>query len=151
MRLTRAGEYAVRCVLCLARHGRNRLVSKKEIAAQYEIPDQFLAKIAQKLAKAGIIEIRQGAQGGYLLRRTPEEISLLEVVETIIGEISLNECVTNSAACRASDNCAVNRVWIKACKQLRETLSEVSFQTLLEEDSCFGLPQILDMKDSKNR
>jgi Rrf2 family protein len=149
MRLTRAGEYAVRCVLCLVKQGRNQLVSKKEISRQYDIPDQFLAKIAQKLAKAGIIEIRQGPQGGYLLIRNPEDISLLEVVETIIGEISLNECMTNSDFCRASGDCAVNRVWIKACKQLRETLSEVNFKTLLEEDSCFtaelsSLPALTD-------
>lgn len=151
MKLTRAGEYAVRCVLCLAKHGQAKLVSKKSVALEYDIPDQFLAKIAQKLAKAGIILIRQGAHGGYVLSRAPEDISLLEVVETIIGEISLNDCVTSSDACRASKNCAVNRVWIKACNQLRETLAEVNFKTLLEEDSCFMLPQILDIKDGINR
>ena len=151
MKLTRAGEYAVRCVLCLAKHGQNTLVSKKSVAREYDIPDQFLAKIAQKLAKAGIIVIRQGAHGGYILSRPPEDISLLEVVETIIGEISLNDCVTSSDACRASDNCAVNRIWVKACNQLRETLGEVNFKTLLEEDSCFMLPQILDITDGIDR
>ena len=145
MKITRAGEYAVRCVLCLARHGRDVLVSKKEIATQYEIPGQFLAKIAQKLSKAGIIRIRQGAHGGYLLAKDPEAITLLEVVETIIGQISLNECVTSSEICRASTNCAVNRIWVKACNQLRATLSEVNFRTLMEEESCFIIPQMLDM------
>ncbi len=151
MKLTRAGEYAVRCVLCLAKQGQDQLVSKKTIALQYDIPDQFLAKIAQKLAKAGIIAIRQGAKGGYMLTRPPAEVTLLEVVETIIGEISLNDCVTSSDACRASDNCAVNRIWVKACNQLRETLAEVNFQLLLEEDSCFILPQMLDMTDNVSR
>ena len=140
MRLTRAGEYAVRCVLYLSAKGSGTLIGRKEIAEQCDIPDKFLAKIAQQLARAGLIEIRQGAYGGYILRREPKDISLLEVVEAIIGEISLNDCVTSSAVCRASGNCAVNRVWIKVRNQLRDTLAGVSFAELLTEDSCFLYP-----------
>lgn len=140
MRLTRAGEYAVRCVLYLSAKGKGTLIGRKEIADHCDIPDKFLAKIAQQLARVNLIEIRQGAHGGYVLKREPREISLLEVVEAIIGEISLNDCVTSAAVCRASANCAVNLVWIKARNQLRETLSGVSFAELLTEDSCFLAP-----------
>lgn len=140
MRLTRAGEYAVRCVLYLSAKGTGTLIGRKEIALQCDIPDKFLAKIAQQLARVKLIEIRQGAYGGYVLCREPQDISLLEVVEAIIGEISLNDCVTSSAACRASANCAVYRVWIKVRNQLRDTLAGVSFAELLTEDSCFLAP-----------
>ena len=53
MRLTRAGEYAMRCALFLSFQGLNVIVSKKEIARAMEIPDPFLGKIAQQLALAG--------------------------------------------------------------------------------------------------
>jgi len=153
MRLTRAGEYAVRCVLYLSAKGRGNLISRSEIAAQCDIPDKFLAKIAQQLARVGLLEIRQGSRGGYLLKREPAEITLLQVVETIIGEISLNDCVTSSNVCRASANCAVNRIWVKARNQLRDTLNEVSFAELLKEDSCFlyPLPAPLDFRDKPER
>lgn len=154
MRLTRAGEYAVRCVLYLSAKGKGVLIGRKEIAEHCDIPDKFLAKIAQQLARVKLIEIRQGAHGGYVLAKEPREISLLEVVEAIIGEISLNDCVTSSAVCRASANCAVNRVWIRVRNQMRETMAGVSFAELLTKDSCFlapPLPAPLDFRKKPQR
>ena len=136
MKLTRAGEYAVRCVLYLAKQDRDKLVSRKEIAAKTDVPPHFLAKIAQQLAKASIIEILQGATGGYRLLIKPEDITLLAVIEAIIGEISLNTCVTRPTTCQTSSTCTVHKVWNKARQQLRETLAEADFATLAREDSC---------------
>jgi Rrf2 family protein len=140
MRLTRAGEYAVRCVLCLARKGKGELVSRQDIAVCGDIPSHFLAKIAQQLSRAGIIEIQQGAKGGYRLLVPPEKLTMLDVVEIIIGEIFLNDCVLRPETCHASSNCAVNRVWLKARTQLRDTLREVTFANLIEDDECCVMP-----------
>ena len=63
MRLTRAGEYAIRCLLYLSMHRDREVIGRKEIAEAMDIPAQFLGKVAQQLARAGIIAIRQGAQG----------------------------------------------------------------------------------------
>ena len=93
MRLTRAAEYAVRCMVYLAQQGKGILAARQKIASHADIPAHFLAKIAQDLARAGFIEIRQGARGGFILLKDPESITLLEVVETMIGEIYLNDCV----------------------------------------------------------
>lgn len=136
MRLTRAAEYAIRCVLYLSQQGRGILISRQEIARQADIPAHFLAKIAQDLAKAGLIEIRQGARGGFVLSKNPAAISLLEVVEVMIGEIYLNDCVVRPAGCKASYHCAVHRVWLDARTQLRATLRQVSFDQLIADTSC---------------
>ena len=140
MRLTRAAEYAVRCVLYLAQRDRGALVNRQEIARQADIPAHFLAKIAQDLAKAGIIEIRQGMRGGFVLSKDPADINLLEVVETMIGEILLNDCISRSSGCKASDHCSVHRVWWKARDQLRATLQQVSFKQLVAETACITTP-----------
>lgn len=140
MRLTRAGEYGIRCVLHLARHSRGKLVSRKEIASQADIPSDFLAKIAQQLARAGIIEILQGANGGYRLLTEPAEITLLSVISAIIGEISLNDCVSRPESCRNSPACAIHRVWDKANRQLRDTLRETNFAAMAEEEACCLTP-----------
>lgn len=136
MRLTRAAEYAIRCVLYLSQQGRGMLISRQEIARQADIPVHFLAKIAQDLAKAGLIEIRQGARGGFVLSKNPTAISLLEVVEIMIGEIYLNDCVARPVGCKASYHCAVHRVWLDARAQLRATLRQVSFDQLIADASC---------------
>jgi Rrf2 family transcriptional regulator, iron-sulfur cluster assembly transcription factor len=136
MRLTRAGEYAVRCVMCLAKNGAAKIVSRHEVSASGNIPPHFLAKIAQQLSRAGIIEILQGARGGYRLLIPPEKLSLLDVIEAIIGEIFLNDCVVRPESCHASSSCAVNSVWLKARDQLRQTLNQVTFAELIEDESC---------------
>ena len=137
MRLTRAGEYAVRCVMCLARNGGTESVVSRQLVSECgDIPPHFLAKIAQQLSRAGIIEILQGARGGYRLVIPPEKLSLLCVIEAIIGEIFLNDCVIRPESCHASSSCAVNNVWLQARNQLRETLERVTFAKLLQEESC---------------
>jgi Rrf2 family protein len=139
MRLTRASEYGVRCVIYLAAQGEGVIANRREVAGAMEIPDQFLGKIAQSLAKAGIIEIIQGAKGGLRLLVPPGKLTLLEVVEAEIGEIFLNDCVIKPTSCRRSATCAVHKVWVKARDQLRDTLKSVTFSDLLQEETCLDI------------
>jgi len=136
MRLTRAGEYAVRCALYLAYQGEGVTTSRKEIARVMDIPDQFLSKIAPQLAKAQIIEIIQGAKGGYRLIMSPEKLTMLDVVEAVIGEIYLNDCVIRPESCERAPACSAHQVWVKARNQLRDTLRQTSFKQMLEVETC---------------
>lgn len=138
MRLTRAGEYAVRCILYLSKKGEGVLVSRKEIAEHAVIPGHFLAKIAQELAKTGMIEISQGPKGGFRLLMDPSEITLLQVVETMIGEIFLNDCVVRPESCEVSPDCSVHNVWMAARDQLRNTLGGVTFAQLIQQPVCIS-------------
>lgn len=134
MRLTRAGEYAIRCVLYLSTNRSRRIVGRKEIAEAMDIPAQFLGKVAQNLARAGLIDIHQGARGGYELLIAPEELSLLRVVECIDGEIFLNDCLHRPESCDRSPSCTVHRVWQKAREELRATLGGISLANLANEE-----------------
>ena len=134
--MTRAGEYAVRSVLYLASQGHGVVCNRQQIADAMDIPSQFLAKIAQQLAHAGIIEIVQGSKGGLRLAIAPEKVSLLDVVEAVIGEIFLNDCILRPESCNYRNACAAHLVWSKARNQLRETLHEATFAKLLEKNSC---------------
>jgi Rrf2 family iron-sulfur cluster assembly transcriptional regulator len=133
MRLTRAGEYGIRCVLYMATKGQGKIVNRREIALEMDIPDQFLSKIAQQLARAGIIEIQQGPKGGLRLLKSPVNISLLEVIEAVIGEIFLNDCILNPNVCGRSDTCKVHSVWEKARNQLRNTLQNADIASLVKD------------------
>ena len=140
MKITMAAEYAVRCVLYLSKKGKDQLISKKEIAENTATPEKFLAKIAQELAKADIIVIKQGSKGGYSLRHDPKDITMLKVVETIIGEITLNECTTRPEICTSSKNCSANLVWQNARDQVRNTLAQADFASLLQKATCCTVP-----------
>lgn len=139
MRLTRAGEYGVRCILYLSSKGVGELCNRMQIATAMDIPGQFLGKIAQQLARAGYIEIIQGAKGGLKLIVPPEKLTLLDVVEAVIGEIFLNDCILRPDSCNRSHACAAHRVWFKARNQLRDTLREATFADLLSEQQ-FTIP-----------
>lgn len=136
MRLTKAGEYAIRCALFLSFQGVGVVAKKKEIAQTMDIPGQFLGKIAQQLARSGIIEIVQGARGGYRLLVPPERLTLLDVVEAVIGEIYLNDCVARPESCELLSACSVHRVWERATRQLRATLDQTNFKIIIDEKSC---------------
>jgi Rrf2 family transcriptional regulator, iron-sulfur cluster assembly transcription factor len=139
MRLTRAGEYAVRCMLYLSCLGVDKVGNRLEIAQAMDIPAQFLGKIAQQLAKAGYIEIVQGPKGGFRLVLPPEKVTLLGVIEAVIGEIYLNDCLMRPESCRRSPTCSVYHVWDKARRQLRQTLEQTTFATLHSKPSCIDL------------
>ncbi|MDX2445667.1 MAG: Rrf2 family transcriptional regulator [Desulfobacterales bacterium] len=136
MRLTKAGEYAIRCAMFLSFQGMDVVVSKKEIARCMDIPAQFLGKIAQQLARAGIIEIVQGSKGGYRLLVPSENLTMLDVVEAVIGEIYLNDCVVRPDSCDRISTCSIHRVWETARDQLRETLRQANFKSILADKSC---------------
>jgi Rrf2 family protein len=144
MRLSRAAEYAVRCMLYLSIAGKGVLVSRRTVASEMDIPAQFLGKIAQLLARAGLVEIVQGAKGGFRLAVVPAELTLLMVIEAVIGEIFLNDCILRPESCDRSPVCKVHVVWENARNQLRESLHKVTFANLLSEppalapDSHFG-------------
>jgi len=133
MRLTRACEYAIRCVLFLSALEKGTVASKKEIAQAMDIPNQFLGKIAQQLSRSGILEIIQGPKGGFRLSISPEKLSLLDVIEAVMGEIFLNDCILRPDSCGMSFTCAVHNVWQKARNQLRETLRKATFSKLVQK------------------
>ena len=135
VKLTRAAEYAIRCVLYLSAVPAGQVTRRREVSQAMDIPGAFLGKIAQGLAKAGVLIVRQGANGGYELALAPKDISLLSVVEAMDGEIQINECLSRPQACGRSGACAVHQVWDKARTQFRETLRGVNFETLAKNGS----------------
>jgi Rrf2 family protein len=138
MRLSKAAEYAVRCMLFLSVAGKGVLVSRRTVAGEMDIPEQFLGKIAQQLARAGLIEIIQGAKGGFRLTVLPAELTLLTVIEAVIGEIFLNDCILRPESCDRSPACKVHLVWENVRNQLRGSLRKATFETLITEAPAFA-------------
>jgi Rrf2 family iron-sulfur cluster assembly transcriptional regulator len=141
MEITRATEYAVRCVLHLALAEGGRVVPRREIAVRWDVPEQFLGKIAQRLARAGILQILQGARGGYRLLVPPGKLTLLAVVEAAEGSIILNQCLVHPGVCSRTRSCVAHRVWSTARRQLRETLGSVTFAELAAAEQSSRVPR----------
>jgi Rrf2 family protein len=131
MRLTKAADYAIRCILYMAERGDKAFCQRTEISEAMDIPSHFLAKVVQKLAREGIIRITRGAAGGYQLLRPASEISLLHVIEAIEGRIFLSDCLLGDAVCERDRVCPVRNIWVDVSGGLRQKLNDITFDTIV--------------------
>jgi Rrf2 family protein len=127
MQITRQADYAVRAVLYLSQLGPDQRAATSQIAKQQQIPPSFLAKIVSQLSVAGLLQTSRGARGGVSLARSPEQISMLEVVEAIDGPILLNECVSPNGVCAFGDDCPMKPIWCETQAQLVQRLKSATF------------------------
>jgi Rrf2 family protein len=140
---TRA-EYGVRVMVELARRGTDAehgCVSLSEIADGDGLPLAYLEHLAARLRKAGLIESRRGARGGYLLARPAEEISMAEVVEALEGSIAPIECISEGAdghlvCTRETETdhvCPTKLLWTRVRGSVVRTLEETRLSDLVQE------------------
>jgi Rrf2 family protein len=126
--VTREADYAVRCVIEVARVGRT---SAAQVARIQSISPTFLGKIVQSLAKSGILATKRGVGGGIALARDPEDITLLQVIEAVGGPLVINECLQSPDSCGQVHDCPAFPYLCEAQERLRETL-DVSVAQLLD-------------------
>ena len=107
---TRRSDYGMRAMVCLAGTSLE-LTTAAEIAKEMEIPQGFLHQVLQELQRGGLVRSASGRGGGYALTRSPEAISVLEVLEALEGSLGLGECALRGGPCRWDDVCALHEVW----------------------------------------
>jgi Rrf2 family protein len=132
MELTRKGEYAIRGIIYLAQQPPGKVSLVSEIAEATQVPVAFLAKIFQSFAKLGIVSSSRGTGGGFTMGRSPESITLREVVEAVEGPILPNRCLLGGAACDRTAECAVHPVWRKVQVQVEQILESVTIAELAQ-------------------
>jgi Rrf2 family protein len=132
MQITRQADYAIRAVRFLSNMGPGQRAATSQIAEVQNIPPSFLAKIISQLSIAGLLHTSRGARGGVMLARSPEDISLLDVVEAIDGPITLNECVGEEGLCSFDDNCPLRPIWCEAQEELVAKLKGTNFAQFAE-------------------
>ncbi|MBI3809470.1 MAG: Rrf2 family transcriptional regulator [Nitrospirae bacterium] len=95
LKLSKKTDYALMAIQYMAYKGTDRVVNTKEIAEEYKIPVELLAKVLQKLGKKGLIASQNGPKGGYVLAKSPDTISVLSIIQAIEGHVGITECYHN--------------------------------------------------------
>lgn len=126
MQITRQADYAVRAVSYLAGLDPGIMATTKKIAEEQHIPPSFLAKIIAQLTVVGLLQTTRGVNGGVALARSPDEISLLDVVEAIDGQVMVNVCVNEHNECVLT-NCAVRAIWCEVQADMVKRLKAAKF------------------------
>lgn len=125
MRVTARGDYAVRAALELAAaEGRTRKVA--DVAAAQNIPPRFLENILLALRRAGLVQSRRGADGGFRLTRPPEQITLADVLRAVEGPLANVQGVAPDQVEYDGAAQALRDVWVAVRASLRVVLERVT-------------------------
>ncbi len=131
MQITRETDYAIRCIYRLAqRPGEIAVID--EISKSTRVPKNFLAKILQKLAKAGIVKSHRGVKGGFELAKKSALINFLDIIEAIQGPVAMNICALGERLCPLSSACAIHPVWVEVREQVRNVLAKRNFAQIIK-------------------
>ena len=131
-------EYGVRVMVELAGHSGEDPVPLAEIASHGDLPLAYLEHLVARLRKAGLVDSRRGSRGGYLLARSPTNITMAEVVEALEGAIAPIECISEAAdgsivCSRESDPahvCPTKLLWTRVRFAIVRTLQETTLADL---------------------
>jgi Rrf2 family protein len=138
MKISTKGEYGIRALLELTLHQGEGYIQSTEIAEARQIPENYLYQLLITLRKAGLIRSRRGPQGGHMLARPAERITLEEAILALEGPIEPVACVQDDvvADCSFDGECPVRDVWRKITDATREILASTHFQELADTESA---------------
>ena len=111
MKISTKGRYALRLMLDLAMNGENNVVRIKDIAERQQISDKYLEQIISVLNKAGYVRSTRGPQGGYSLRKAPEEYTVGDILRLTEGSLAPVACVEEEGSCEREVDCVTVEVW----------------------------------------
>jgi Rrf2 family protein len=107
LRLSKKADYALMAMRHLAMRVDAGAASAREIAEQYDIPVELLAKVLQRLVRKGLLVSHQGTRGGYVLSRSASLISVADVIQAIDGPVAVTACASETETCEQYEKCGI--------------------------------------------
>ncbi len=136
MRLSTKGRYGLKAMLDLAVHSEDGPVALKSIAERQQLSENYLEQLFAALKKAKLVRSIRGSQGGYSLNRSPERISVGDILRALEGSMSPTECVSENCEtnhCSNSECCVTRSVWEKIRDGINNVIDNISLQELVDD------------------
>src|SRR5450759_4346638 len=130
LRLSKKADYALMAMKHLALRGDRGSSSAREIAEQYGIPIELMAKVLQRLVQRGLLASHQGTRGGYHLARLPGQISVADVIQAIEGPVTVTACSTDDGSCDQFAKCNVRDPLWKVRERILTALGDCTIAEL---------------------
>ena len=135
-KINRRTDYAVRVMLCLARHESGRRMPTQMVQREMQIPSPFLRRIIADLGRVGLIRTYKGPNGGVELGLPAESVQLRHIWEAIEGPLLISDCVNGEKACPQAPHCPVNQCWNRLQRSVLKELEATSLAELAKETGC---------------
>jgi len=135
MILSTKGRYGLKAMYELGLQYGQGPIPLKVIAERQRIPENYLEQLIAILRKAGLVKSVRGAQGGYLMLRPPEEVTVGQVLLALEGPLAPAECVSDSdpPKCRLADGCVTRNVWEKISTSIHDVIDGMTLQHMIDE------------------
>lgn len=136
MKISTKGRYALRLMIDLAMNSDGKPVSLKDVAQRQGISDKYLEQIISILHKAGYVRSVRGAQGGYLLRKEPEEYTVGMILRLTEGSLAPVSCIEDDAiVCDRADACVTAIVYKKINDAVNGVVDHITLADLINWQS----------------
>ena len=133
LHMSTRGRYGVRLMVALALNYGNGTTLLRDVSSREGISEKYLGQIIIPLKSAGWVLSQRGSHGGYALARSPEGITVKDVVEAIEGRIAAVLCVNDPEACSRATSCVATRVWKKLSEDIERSLSSFTLAALASQ------------------
>lgn len=135
MKISTKGRYALRMLIDLAINQNDSFVSLKDIAERQNISKKYLEQIVPMLS-GSLLRTTRGKRGGYMLARSPEEISVGDVLRAAEGTLAPVSCLEYTPNdCQRVDSCAALFVWEGLYKTVTDYLDGITLQDIIDRSS----------------
>jgi FeS assembly SUF system regulator len=134
LKLTKKADYGLIAMRHLAQHADLGACSAKDLAEMYGMPQEALAKILQRLTKAGLLASQYGMNGGYTLARDPRRITAFEVIRAIDGPLFMTSCSTTVRGCGQSARCTVREPLRKVSRSIEAVLDRLTIWEMTQPE-----------------
>jgi Rrf2 family protein len=141
MGATERTRYAIHAMLCVARQS-CEVRQVEDIARCAGLPRFYTAKVVRKLTRAGLLSSRRGRGGGFVLTRSPDQITLLEIVQAVEGSDWLPSCLLGLNPDECIRLCPSYEPWARARTDILALLGKVHLSDLLEKQVQSASPQL---------
>jgi Rrf2 family protein len=134
LRLSTKGQYGVRAMYEIARGYPEAPVTIKEISERQDVSVAYLEQILNRLRKAGLIRSIKGPGGGYILNKSPENISIASILNELEGPVALTSCLDPEEGCVRVDSCVTHLLWKALGEQVEAFLKTITLKNLITGD-----------------
>ncbi|MEI6302707.1 MAG: Fe-S cluster assembly transcription factor [Betaproteobacteria bacterium] len=154
MRLTTKGRFAVTAMLDLALNDRGAPITLSGISKRQSISLSYLEQLFGKLRRHTLVESVRGPGGGYCLARTPEELSVADIIRAVDEPLDATQCGGKENCQEGETRCMTHELWSRLNTKMYEYLSSVKLSDLVAEQKALGRaadPKITVLQDRRAR
>lgn len=132
MKLSTKGRYGVKAMVDLAIRYGGEPISIKCISERQKISEYYLEQLFLPLRKANLIKSIRGAQGGYILNRAPEDVTIAEIIYVLEGPIEISDCI-EGVSCNNIDCCATRLLWEKIKNSIDSVMEATTLKDIVDD------------------